>query len=252
MIRAPKSPDKKGGVSLRLLLGIALLGMLPAFLWAQAPGWWTSQGVLKQNATPNDYAAVNQGQVKNIATAAVAELNQNLPGAPLGAGEALNNLAITLASTSARTNDYSAVNLGQLKTIAKPFFDRLLWVGYQGHPLESGTYPWLSGTANDYAMANIGQVKNLFSFDLASFNPLPDSWQIKYFGHTGVDPNADPDGDGLTNIQEYKNGTNPTMADTDGDGMSDGYEVANGLSPTVAAVPDANGAIKLCVFTLME
>lgn len=38
---------------------------------------------------------------------------------------------------------------------------------------------------------------------------LPDRWQILYFGHLGVDPNADPDGDGLTNLEEYKMGTDP-------------------------------------------
>src|SRR6266850_3808434 len=38
---------------------------------------------------------------------------------------------------------------------------------------------------------------------------LPEAWQIQYFGHTGVDPNADADGDGLSNLAEYKAGTNP-------------------------------------------
>jgi hypothetical protein len=41
-------------------------------------------------------------------------------------------------------------------------------------------------------------------------NGLPDDWEIKYFGHTGVDPSGDADGDGVTNLQEYKNGTDPT------------------------------------------
>jgi hypothetical protein len=39
---------------------------------------------------------------------------------------------------------------------------------------------------------------------------LPDAWQIQYFGHTGVDPNADPDNDGMSNLAEYKAGTSPT------------------------------------------
>jgi hypothetical protein len=40
-------------------------------------------------------------------------------------------------------------------------------------------------------------------------NGLPDAWERLFFGQTGVDPSADPDGDGLTNLDEYKAGTNP-------------------------------------------
>jgi len=39
---------------------------------------------------------------------------------------------------------------------------------------------------------------------------LPDSWEIQYFGSTAANPNADPDGDGLKNWQEYIADTNPT------------------------------------------
>lgn len=39
---------------------------------------------------------------------------------------------------------------------------------------------------------------------------LPDAWQIQYFGRTGIDPNDDPDRDGLTNLAEYLAGTVPT------------------------------------------
>jgi hypothetical protein len=41
-------------------------------------------------------------------------------------------------------------------------------------------------------------------------NGLPDDWELRYFSHVGVDPNADNDGDGVTNLQEYLSGTDPT------------------------------------------
>jgi hypothetical protein len=41
---------------------------------------------------------------------------------------------------------------------------------------------------------------------------LPENWQTQYFGHTGIDPHADPDHDGMDNLAEYRAGTNPLDA----------------------------------------
>ena len=38
---------------------------------------------------------------------------------------------------------------------------------------------------------------------------IPDAWQVAHFGLAGIDPNADPDGDGMSNIAEYLAGTDP-------------------------------------------
>ena len=60
---------------------------------------------------------------------------------------------------------------------------------------------------------------------------LPDIWENRYFGNLNPGPNDDPDGDGLTNLQEYQAHANPTLADTDGDGLPDGWELRHGLNP---------------------
>jgi pimeloyl-ACP methyl ester carboxylesterase len=40
---------------------------------------------------------------------------------------------------------------------------------------------------------------------------LPDWWELEYFGTNGVDPNANPMGDGWSNIQKFQNGMNPNV-----------------------------------------
>ncbi|HVV01235.1 MAG TPA: GH25 family lysozyme [Verrucomicrobiae bacterium] len=43
-------------------------------------------------------------------------------------------------------------------------------------------------------------------------NGLTDAWEMQYFGHLGVDPAADADGDGASNLQEMLAGTDPRSA----------------------------------------
>ncbi len=75
---------------------------------------------------------------------------------------------------------------------------------------------------------------------------LPDGWEYYFWQLRRVqagllwveihplDPDnayEDDDGDGLLNIDEYANGTDPTHCDTDADNMDDGWEVWNELNP---------------------
>ena len=58
-----------------------------------------------------------------------------------------------------------------------------------------------------------------------------DTWEINYFGDLSHDGTADDDNDGLTDLEEYQNNTNPIDGDTDDDDMPDGWEVTYGLNP---------------------
>lgn len=51
-----------------------------------------------------------------------------------------------------------------------------------------------------------------FTVTLTLGTGMPDAWQMQYFNQVGVDPNADPDQDGATNLQEYRAGTHPLDA----------------------------------------
>lgn len=209
------------------------------------PAWWAQRGV-KSTGGVSDYSLLNQGQLKHLGLAAFQELQYRLPG---GAGDALTAIILGWSPPAPGTDDYLTLNRGQLKNFAKPFYDRLLAVGYTDTPLGLGqTYPWTLTTAddNDYAYANIGQAKYLFSFDLSvdeDGDGFPDWWEKKYFNNsaTAATLYADPDGDGLTNLEEFLLGTDPTVGnagdtpltrvDADGDGLSDAEETDKETDP---------------------
>ncbi|HBA85951.1 MAG TPA: hypothetical protein DCZ95_17850 [Verrucomicrobia bacterium] len=64
---------------------------------------------------------------------------------------------------------------------------------------------------------------------------MPNVWERLYGLNVAEDDAAaDPDGDGLSNLGEFQQGTNPLLADTDSDGFLDGEELAWGLDPAVS------------------
>lgn len=67
---------------------------------------------------------------------------------------------------------------------------------------------------------------------------MPDIWEMQYAldYNDPTDAKEDPDKDGLTNLDEYRAGTNPLIADTDGDGYPDGLEKILGKDPTTKLV----------------
>ncbi len=74
---------------------------------------------------------------------------------------------------------------------------------------------------------------------------LPDGWEETHYlnplddGTINTNNGAfgDHDGDGLSNYQEYLNGSDPDNVDTDGDGFSDDWEFAWGTQATNASDP---------------
>ncbi len=82
-----------------------------------------------------------------------------------------------------------------------------------GSPIETG-----STSSATYSIKS-GMIEVLFTTSEttsthpdADGNGLPDAWERENFGHTGVDPLADADGDGTTNVMEFVAGTDPRLA----------------------------------------
>ncbi|MHA2029010.1 MAG: hypothetical protein ACW99A_17405 [Candidatus Kariarchaeaceae archaeon] len=70
-------------------------------------------------------------------------------------------------------------------------------------------------------------------FDDSDSDGIPNYWEYLYgldISDT-TDGKNDFDSDDLSNLEEFKLGTNPLLADTDGDGESDAYEVDHGTDP---------------------
>jgi hypothetical protein len=115
--------------------------------------------------------------------------------------------------------------------------------------LVTGTYDVYGEVQTDgYTVIENGVQVRLRSLEQTTFSPgfrvmaggglhvsslsssVPDEWKLRYFGTLEVDMEADPDGDGYTNLAELFMGTDPTvadnsLADTDGDGLADSWEM---------------------------
>ena len=59
---------------------------------------------------------------------------------------------------------------------------------------DGSLYTW----GSSYESQATPTLMDLYATYSSDGSGLPDWWEIKYFGHLGVNPNADPDGDGWT------------------------------------------------------
>lgn len=218
---------------------------------AVAPEWWTTRAVLAPGVAADDYAVANVGQLKTIAKKAALGMEDSLAG---GAGDAINDLIgswETPPAAGVSRDDYAALNVGQLKSVAQMFYDRLA----EAYVRVEGDYPWNNTTEpDDYALANLGQLKSVFAFEIAfadsNQNGMPDLWEMQMLGNLNQSPTGDFDSDGLNNLAEWQARTRPDNEDSDGDGFSDKVETDHGFDPlSLGNNPDAYGFSPAVEFT---
>jgi uncharacterized delta-60 repeat protein len=80
---------------------------------------------------------------------------------------------------------------------------------------QSGNFTNHSTGANSYDVTVSNVVSSATSDTVALYLDtdglgMADWWQIQYFGAIGVSPDEDADGDGMSNLDEYHDGTDPT------------------------------------------
>ena len=198
-----------------MLVLIGLLSVSVLYVAAQvAPSWWQQRGALDPTQTADDYAAANQGQVKNLTRAAVEEMNALLPD---GAGTELNALVHAWTDDPSAADDYAVINLGQLKALTAPLYARLeIFRQSLSDPTWATlTAPWVESgaTEEDHAVANIGQVKHAFAAlegnraGLSSYDPSAQ----KVFGLGWL---RDSDADGQADYLEVEGGNNWMIYDS--------------------------------------
>ena len=200
-------------------------------LYAMNPTTRTAPGA-DSNPPYTGSQPIRNGDSANLALALLGL--EPVPGSTIGSGT--NKLAIGTGVNSppVASNGMMQVNADAATGIVLPATDpngdalTFSLVGLPAHGLLSGfnatsgavTYTPAHGysgndtvsfTASDGSLTSSVAVVTLVVQPLAdgNGNGLPDAWEVMY---VLWDPNADPDHDGLTNLQEYWANTNPTNA----------------------------------------
>jgi hypothetical protein len=209
---------------MRSFISILTLTIIAATALAQVvPSWWHTRNVFEPNSTPDDYVAINQGQLKNFAREAYDEFVYRLPSD--WSQSTLTTLIESWETPSELADDYQVVTVTQLKQLLALFYTALEGYRMTHAPgWQPVANPWgevaVVEALESEPIVNIGQVKQAF-LGLQGNRRAFGSGDLSALGETerqsGTSLTGERFGFGLD-----------WMDDTDGDGASDLLEVLAG------------------------
>ncbi len=185
---------------------------------------------------PNKMSAIPPIQI-GPTTAIPTSISLQTPLTTLSQTGQIVQLTTTASYSDGTTQNITTASASTLYTISNPL---IATISPDGLVTAQNTGTAIVQATNEGTQALIAIHVLLTS---ASHGGIPDSWAIAH----GLDPNSptmsfeDPDHDGLTNLQEFQNGTDPNNPDTDGDGLTDGQEVLVYHTNPLVADTDGDG-----------
>ncbi len=170
-------------------------------------------------------------------------LSKRVPGGSAGYSIGYENgkVVFTFCSSGAKSLGFPcALTSGIPVHVAGSFAGTLQALFVNGVPVASTNYDWGSGFGKvdqDTSVLRIGASSgatptNFFAGVLDDMRVCDRDLSSNEV-HAVYELGTDPDGDGLSNFDEYHYGACPTNSDTDADGLLDGWERDHGLDPSV-------------------
>lgn len=218
----------------RVVASLAVLCLSASFTQLMSepvlPAWWEDRGVTNTNSIKN-MGVANLGQLKHVAIQAHSELEGLFPN---GAGYFQSFVIPEQPDAAWYVDQKKALNLGQLKNVAKPFYDQLnsidsnwvkdqlilsglaiLGTDYYKDSVTDYYYPWDPDPAfpvsENYKAATVGQIKLVYSLRTRSSSDgdaASDLMEKVVFGDTDevIDDVYDANNNGTVDFPELRDG----------------------------------------------
>ena len=196
--------------------GSALAGNMEAgsYAWGENVGWINFSPSLSAGVTVTDTAVTGYAWGENIGWVNLSPANGGVVNDGSGNlsgyawGENVGWISFSCADSGTCDTAQYGVTIDQMtgEFSGYAWGENIGWISFSDDdPVAYGvTTTWRGDTDGD---------------------GIPDNWEIGYFGNLTHDGTVDTDSDTLTDLEEYQNGSDPTLADTDGDGLDDAAEI---------------------------